>query len=63
MSELSLADILAQVPAGAEAPFPPAEYECRVAGVRQVMHAKGSDLLLTTGAENIFYLSGQQTPG
>ncbi len=63
MPELSLADILAQVPAGAEAPFPPAEYERRVAGVRQVMHAKGFDLLLTTGAENIFYLSGQQTPG
>ncbi len=63
MSELSLADILAQIPAAAEAPFPFAEYERRIAGVRQAMHAKGLDLLLTTSAENIFYLCGQQTPG
>ncbi len=63
MSESPLADILAQVPASAEAPFPLAEYDRRIANVRQAMHAKGFDLLLTTGAENIFYLSGQQTPG
>jgi Xaa-Pro dipeptidase len=63
MSALALTDILALVEPGAEAPFPPEEFDRRIAKVRQVMHAKGIDLLLTTGAENIFYLSGQQTPG
>jgi Xaa-Pro dipeptidase len=63
MTDLPLAEILAQIPAGAEAPFPLAEYERRIANARQAMQAKGFDLLLTTGAENIFYLSGQQTPG
>lgn len=63
MTALSLADIMAQISPGAEAPFPPEEFERRIAAAREVMHAKGFDLLLTTGAENIFYLSGQQTPG
>ena len=44
-------------------PFAIEEFEDRLARVRAAMRAKDIDLLLVTGPENIFYLTGQQTPG
>jgi Xaa-Pro dipeptidase len=43
--------------------FPVAEYEDRVARVRQEMARRGLDVLLVHTPENICYLSGYQTPG
>ncbi|MBJ3776570.1 aminopeptidase P family protein [Acuticoccus sp. 2012] len=51
------------VPQGAESAFPKAEYDARIAALRASMAARGMDLMITSGPENIFYLSGQQTPG
>ena len=58
-----LADILKAVPQGSESVFPKAEYDARLERLRKVIKDKGFDLFLLTGPENIFYLSGQQTPG
>ncbi|MDG4889750.1 M24 family metallopeptidase [Mesorhizobium sp. WSM4887] len=63
MAKSDLDDILAAVPQGAESAFPKAEYVERIARLRKEMAAKGFDLVLLSGPENIFYLSGQQTPG
>jgi Xaa-Pro dipeptidase len=63
MVESSIAEILRQVPQGAESAFAKSEYERRITALRQEMARKGFDLLLTSGPENIFYLTGQQTPG
>ncbi|MCH8222950.1 MAG: aminopeptidase P family protein [Chloroflexi bacterium] len=43
--------------------FQSEEYESRLLGVRARMAARGIDALVTTTPENIFYLSGYQTPG
>ena len=43
--------------------FESEEYESRLLGVRARMAARGIDALVTTTPENIFYLSGYQTPG
>ena len=48
---------------GVEAVFPKAEFEQRIAAARERAAAGGIDLLVLTGPENIFYLTGQQTPG
>ncbi len=61
--DLSFEQILQAVPQGAESAFPKAEYEVRLARLRQRMKEKGFDLVLLSGPENVFYLSGQQTPG
>jgi Xaa-Pro aminopeptidase len=61
--EVTLESILAAIPQGAESVFPKAEYEARLARLRERMKEKGFDLLLLSGPENVFYLSGQQTPG
>lgn len=63
MSQFNVAEILKQVPQGAESAFEKAEYDRRLAALRKQMAQKGFDLLLTSGSENIFYLTGQQTPG
>jgi Xaa-Pro dipeptidase len=63
MSSSDLNAALKMVPQGAETVFPKAEYDRRLTGVRSQMAAKGLDLFLTSGPENIFYLTGQQTPG
>lgn len=63
MSEFKLAEILKQIPQGAESVFDTAEYGRRLTALRKEMARKGFDLLLTSGSENIFYLTGQQTPG
>jgi Xaa-Pro dipeptidase len=48
---------------GAESAFSKAEYEQRVVRARQLLEAAGLDAIIVTGPENIFYLTGQQTPG
>ncbi len=63
MASSDLADILKAVPQGAESVFPREEYARRVDAVRARMAEKGLDLALVSGPENIFYLTGQQTPG
>jgi len=48
---------------GAQSAFPKAEYDRRVALAREALAARGIDVMIVTGPENIFYLTGQQTPG
>ncbi len=48
---------------GQESAFPKAEYERRTAAARAALAEAGIDALVVTGPENIFYLTGQQTPG
>jgi Xaa-Pro dipeptidase len=48
---------------GSESAFPKSEYDGRVARARQRLAAAGLDVMVVTGPENIFYLTGQQTPG
>jgi Xaa-Pro dipeptidase len=56
-------EILQSVPSGVESVFPKEEYDRRLADLRKLMAEIEIDLLLVTGPENIFYLTGQQTPG
>src|SRR6266540_3510626 len=62
-SDPALSDILKSIPQGAESVFPTAEYDRRLERLRSRIAEKGFDLVLLTGPENIFYLTGQQTPG
>jgi len=48
---------------GQESAFPKEEYEKRQARARAGLARAGLDALVITGPENIFYLTGQQTPG
>jgi Xaa-Pro dipeptidase len=48
---------------GSESAFPKAEYDGRVARARVLLAKAGLDVMIVTGPENIFYLTGQQTPG
>lgn len=48
---------------GAEAVFPREEFDRRIAAARDIAAARGIEVLALTGPENIFYLTGQQTPG
>src|SRR5215207_9570599 len=63
MSNSDLTAVLKTIPAGSETAFPVEEYDRRLQALRKVMVEKGFDLFLTSGPENIFYLTGQQTPG
>ncbi|ODN72503.1 M24 family metallopeptidase [Methylobrevis pamukkalensis] len=54
---------VANVIQGQESAFPKAEYDARQAGARAAMERAGIDVMVVTGPENIFYLTGQQTPG
>ena len=63
MVEFSVADVLKLIPQAAESAFEKSEYDRRLTMLRKQMEAKKLDLLLTSGSENIFYLTGQQTPG
>src|SRR5262249_38923387 len=58
-----LVDVLNAIPQGAESAFPKPEYDRRIRQVQDAIGRKGFDLLLLSGPENIFYLTGQQTPG
>lgn len=48
---------------GSESAFPKSEYDARMTRAREALAAAGIDVLVATGPENIFYLTGQQTPG
>jgi Xaa-Pro dipeptidase len=48
---------------GVESAFSAAEYDARQARVREALAARGLHGAVFTGPENIFYLTGQQTPG
>ena len=63
MLDPDIQKLLDLVPSGSEAAFPPEEFARRQAALRERMAARGIDLYLTSGPENVFYLSGQQTPG
>jgi Xaa-Pro dipeptidase len=53
----------AVVPSGAEAAFPEIELKGRMSAAQVALAAKNIDVMIVTGPENIFYLTGQQTPG
>jgi Xaa-Pro dipeptidase len=63
MLDPDIQKLLDLVPSGSEAAFPPEEFARRQAALRERMATRGIDLYLTSGPENVFYLSGQQTPG
>ena len=48
---------------GRECVFSPDELQRRVAAARAALTVAGIDVLIVTGPENIFHLTGQQTPG
>ncbi|TKI05956.1 M24 family metallopeptidase [Martelella alba] len=48
---------------GSQSAFAPQEYRGRVLRARQSLTDAGLDVMIITGPENIFYLTGQQTPG
>jgi Xaa-Pro dipeptidase len=48
---------------GVESAFSAAEYTARQDKVRVMLQERGLDAAVFTGPENIFYLTGQQTPG
>lgn len=48
---------------GSESAFPREEYAGRVSRTRSLLEKAGIDVMVVTGPENIFYLTGQQTPG
>src|SRR5262249_12760573 len=63
MLDLEVRKLLDLVPPGSEAAFPREEFARRQAALRERMVARGLDLYLTSGPENVFYLTGQHTPG
>jgi Xaa-Pro dipeptidase len=48
---------------GSESAFAATEYAGRVARTREALARANIDAMIVTGPENIFYLTGQQTPG
>jgi Xaa-Pro dipeptidase len=48
---------------GCESAFDAQEYAGRVARTRSALAKASIDVMIVTGPENIFYLTGQQTPG
>jgi Xaa-Pro dipeptidase len=63
MSTNDLSTALRMIPQGGETVFPKEEYAARLQALRETMAQRGFELFLTSGPENIFYLTGQQTPG
>jgi Xaa-Pro dipeptidase len=53
----------AVVTQGSAAAFGSAEFSARVAAARQQLERHNLEIFIVTGPENIFYLTGQQTPG
>jgi Xaa-Pro dipeptidase len=58
-----MTDIASFVTQGQDAVFPPEELDARLDAARHELSERGIDVYLVTGPENIFYLTGQQTPG
>jgi len=48
---------------GIEATFPKEELDTRLERARGALAERGIDVMIVTGPENIYYLTGQQTPG
>ena len=48
---------------GSDAAFPKEEVDARLRRLKRALTEAGIDLYLTSGAENVFWSSGQQTPG
>ncbi len=48
---------------GSESAFAADEYASRIQRTRERLSAAGVDVMIVTGPENIFWLTGQQTPG
>lgn len=63
MTDPEIQKLLSVVAKGSEAALPREELDRRVVALQRRMAERGLDLLLTSGPENIFYLTGQQTPG
>ena len=55
--------IVTEMMQGVESAFPREEYKARLDKTRAALVAKQLDAAVFTGPENIFYLTGQQTPG
>lgn len=55
--------MIIDAPRGIEAAFPATEFAGRLARAQEALESRGLDAALFTGPENIFYLTGQQTPG
>ncbi|MFT5111978.1 MAG: Xaa-Pro dipeptidase [Parasphingorhabdus sp.] len=53
----------AVVASGIEAAFSKVELDGRIDAAREVLISRDIEVLILTGPENIFYLTGQQTPG
>jgi Xaa-Pro dipeptidase len=53
----------AVVTQGVEAAFSKAELDSRVRAARKILAENAIDIFIITSPENIFYLTGQQTPG
>jgi len=53
----------AVVKQGVEAAFSKADLDARMAAARRKLAESGIDVFIITSPENIFYLTGQQTPG
>ena len=51
------------VPQGAKSVFPKVEYQWRIDRLRGADEGEGLRSSSDVGPENIFYLTGQQTPG
>jgi Xaa-Pro dipeptidase len=58
-----MSTIPAVVRQGSEAAFSKAELDARVAAARAKLAEREIDVFIITAPENIFYLTGQQTPG
>lgn len=48
---------------GSESAFRADEYAQRIQRTRERLSRAGVDVMIVTGPENIFWLTGQQTPG
>ena len=48
---------------GSESAFRADEYAQRIRRTRERLSRAGVDVMIVTGPENIFWLTGQQTPG
>ncbi len=53
----------AVIKSGIEATFPKEELDTRLERARGALAERGIDVMIVTGPENIYYLTGQQTPG
>ncbi|WP_316980264.1 M24 family metallopeptidase [Shumkonia mesophila] len=58
-----MSKVAAVVAQGIECVFPRAELDARINAARKELIKREIDVMIVTGPENIFYLTGQQSPG